>query len=75
MTLDTNLSLNGDKDIGNTNMDLIDFIPTSNAGGADFVIEEGIKYGGTLGKYNITGNVLLNQCGTLLSRKTSNKWK
>ena len=44
-------------------------IPTTNAGREAMQIEQRTEYGGTSNKINIAGHVLLNQCGTLLSRK------
>ena len=69
--LDADLPLSEDLDIDNTNMDPLNFTPTTNAREDDFIIEETKKYGGTLGKYSITGHVLLNQHGALLSRKNT----
>jgi predicted GIY-YIG superfamily endonuclease len=44
-------------------------IPTTNAGDSARTIVEETTYGGSFGKITISGHVILNQCGTLLSRK------
>ena len=45
-------------------------IPTTNAGRTAMQTEQTTEYGGTSNKINIVGHVLLNQCGTLLCRKS-----
>ena len=44
-----------------------DDVPTTNAGDTVLAIEEETAYGGSFGNIKISGHVLLNQCGTLLS--------
>jgi len=44
-------------------------MPFTNAGKFALSIEEETKYGGTQGAIVISGHVLLNQCGTLLTRR------
>ena len=48
---------------------MVDFIPTTNAGDRAFEIVHETEYGGAFGNITISGSVLLNQCGTLLTRK------
>ena len=48
---------------------LLNDVPTTHAGEIANEIEETTKYGGTFGNIRISGHVLLNQCGTLLTRK------
>ena len=50
-------------------LDFVSDIPTTNAGEMAYEIEEETEYGGTFGNIKISGHVLLNQCGTLLTRK------
>jgi hypothetical protein len=44
-------------------------IPTTNAGEVPYDIQESDAMTGRFGSFNISGHVLLNQCGTLLTRK------
>ena len=50
--------------------DFVNDIATTNAAQIPMQIEETVtEYGGTFGNIRIAGHVLLNQCGTLLTRK------
>ena len=50
--------------------DMCDDIPTTNAGEVLMEVEEMVtEYGGTFGNIRISGHVILNQVGTLLTRK------
>ena len=75
---DPDIDLDGNHDIGNENKqgatnddiaNLVNVIPTTNAGEFASPIEEETQYGGTFGNIKISGHVLLSQCGTLLTRK------
>ena len=44
-----------------------DEIPTTDASDEAFLVNELTEYGGTLGETVISGHVVLNQCGTLLT--------
>lgn len=66
-TADTDFQTIDDNDM-DTN-DPMDYIPTTNAGQVAMEINEQTKYGGTYNNIKISGHVLLNQCGTLLTRK------
>ena len=75
-TLDADIPLDFNDDIGNDILPqdqdenvYIDHLPSTDAGDLAFEIEETTKYGGTQGNIVISGHVLLNQCGTLLTRK------
>ena len=71
-TIDPDIDINDTEEIGlpaNSNTSQCQVCPTTNAGDTAFTIEETTKYGGTSGKIHIAGHVLLNQCGTLLTRK------
>ena len=48
----------------------IGFIPTSDAGEVFYEVEEETGYGGIFNEMQISGSVFMNQCGTLLTRKT-----
>lgn len=48
------------------------YIPTTNAGEEAYTIEEETKYGGSEGNIVISGHMMLNQCGSLLTRKIMN---
>lgn len=54
---------------GGDELNELNVIPTTNAGIEALEIDHTTEYAGTHGKYTIDGHVLLNQCGTLLSRK------
>ena len=51
------------------NTNNVDMIPTTNQGQLARTIEETSEYAGTFGNIKISGHVMLNQCGTLLTRK------
>ena len=44
-------------------------IPTTNTGELAHCIEEETRCGGTFGNIKISGRILLNQCGTMFTRK------
>ena len=75
--MDADIPLDFNDDIGdgdlpqddNNENNYIDHLPSTYAGNLAFEIEETTKYGGTQGNIVISGHVLLNQCGTLLTRK------
>ena len=52
--------------------DIVNQVPNTNAGEFTYIVNKETQYGGTFGKINIFGRVLLNQCGTLL---TQNKYQ
>ena len=59
-------------DVGNKNdqnLDLTSNLPTTNAGELALTIVHETTYAGTFGNMIVSGHVLLNQCGTLLTRK------
>ena len=76
ITFDADIPLDFDNDIGNDNLPqdedqniYIDRLPSTDAGDLAFETEETTKYRRTQGNIVISGHVLLNQCGTLLTRK------
>ena len=56
-------------DIGLDDQCVSNVIPTTNSGEVAHYVEETTIYGGSQGKLTISGHVLLNQCGSLLTRK------
>ena len=71
-SLDVDFPISEDDDIGLNRDDegrVPNVIPTTNAGDIAFVIEEQTRYGGSCDNITVAGHVLLNQCGTLLTRK------
>ena len=66
-TEDTDFLTIDDNDMDTNNH--LDYIPTTNAGQVAMEIEEQTKYGGSFSNIKVSGHVLLNQCGTLLTRK------
>ena len=74
---DADIPLNDNDDVGNNwrriNDDellsgLFNKVPTTNAGELSCIVEKETQYGVTFGNIKIYGNVLLNQCGALLTR-------
>ena len=56
-------------DIGLDDQCVSNVIPTTNSGEVAHCVEETTIYGGSQGKLTISGHVLLNQCGSLLTRQ------
>ena len=57
---------------------LVNKISTTNYGGLAYIFDGETQYSGNYGNINISGHVLLNQCGTLLTRSKYRKratWK
>ena len=48
---------------------LFNKVPTKNAGELSYIVDKETQYGGNFVNINISGHVLLNQCGTFLKRK------
>eukprot|EP00957_Ditylum_brightwellii_P156222 11890901-Ditylum_brightwellii.AAC.1 len=74
-SIDPNIHLEYDDDIGNNNQDenendqYIDTIQTTNVGKLASDVDHETKYGGAFGNIKISGSVILNQCGTLSTHK------
>ena len=67
---DSDFHMNKENDTCDANdTDAMVQIPTINVGEVEFHVDEETKYGGSLGNYKISGHVLLNQVGTVLTRK------
>ena len=79
-SLDPDVDFDEGEDIGNNNNcratfdeddidNIVNTLPTTNAGDLAFPIDHETEYSGTFGNIKIAGSVFLNQCGTLLTRK------
>ena len=79
-SLDPDIDFDEGEDIGNNNNcratfdeddidNIVNTLPTTNAGDLAFPIDHETEYSGTFGNIKIAGSAFLNQCGTLLTRK------
>ena len=68
-TYDADVPVDINDDVGNDLMSDLKKVPTTNDGELSEVIDEENKYGGKFGNIGIYGHLILNQCGTLLTRK------
>ena len=68
-SLDSDIPISNVDDICLDDQNLSNMIPTTNVGEIAHCVEQTTIYGGSQGKLTISGHVLLNQCGSLLTRQ------
>lgn len=68
-SIDDDRSVGSEEEQFQSMINTSDVIPTTNCGAETYEIEQTTEYGGSSGKYTISGHVILNQCGSLLTRK------
>ena len=75
---DEGISLDGNDDVGKNWCHIDDYellsdifnkVPTKNDGELAYIYDKETQYGGTFVNIKISGHVLLNQCGTIFTRK------
>ena len=68
-SFDSDIPIPISDDIGLDDQCVSNEIPTTNSGEVAYCIDETTEYGGSQVKLIISGHLLLNQCGSLLTRQ------